>query len=94
MALPTRGTRTSFMHGWEEASPAHQDAGTSVSCQPDPPGGRPQEQEDPQPRSLCSTNCNHRKLGQNEMAENMSEMKKQDKTPDDQLNEMETGSLP
>ena len=80
--LPTRGTR-----------PSSRWAGTSLPSgslrkplrQPHPPEGRKQKQEELQPCSLQNRNSNHRKLDKMRWQRNMSQMKKQDKTSEEQL---------
>ena len=61
---------------------------------PDPQEGRQQKQEELLSFSLWNENHIHRKIDKDEKAEDMYQMKEQDKTPEKQLNEVEIGNLP
>ena len=61
--------------------------------QPHAPEGRQQKQEELQSCSLQNGNHNHRKLDKMRQQRNMSQMKEQGKTPEEQLSEVEIGNL-
>ena len=56
--------------------------------------GRQQKQEEIQSYSLWNKNHIHRKIDKMKRHRAMYQMKEQDKTPEKQLNEVETGNLP
>ena len=62
--------------------------------QPHPPEGRQQKQEELQSCSLWNENHIHRKTDKMKRQRAMYQNKEQDKTPEKQLNEVETGNLP
>ena len=91
MALPTRGKKPSSTHQWVGTSHFHQEDCTSLLDQPHPPGGVQQKQEE-LPCSLWDHK--HRKLDKMRWQRNMFQTKEQDKTPKEQLSEVEIGNLP
>ena len=65
-----------------------------ILIQPHPQGDRQQKLEVIQPYSMQNRNHKHRKLDKMRWQRNMSQRKKQDKTPEEPLSEVEVSNLP
>ena len=88
-ALPTRGTRPSSNHQWVGTSPSHQEACKSLLDQPHPPGADGRSKN----HHPAHRNHNYRKSDRMRQQKDMLQMKKHDKSPEEQLSGVESGNL-
>ena len=96
-ALPTRGTGhpapCTSGQGVPPTGPSHQDTCTGPGPT-SPTRGQTPEARRATTCSLRNRGHKHRKLDKKSRQRNMLQTKEQDKTPKDQLNEVEIGNLP
>ena len=93
MALLIRGKILSSNHQNAGTSPSHQEAYTRHWTNPTT-RGREQKQKELQPCSLGKGDLKYCKLHKMRRQRNILQAKEQDKNPQDQINEEETGKLP
>ena len=93
MTLPSRGTRPSYTHQWASISSSHQEVCSSPWINLIHQGAYTRSKRDCNP-AACGVETTNRKFDKIRWQKNTFQMMEQDKTPEEQLNEVEIGNMP